>query len=180
MKVGSRGFTIVEILVVVAVIAILVVIGVVSYNGVVTRSYIAKASSAVDAYIKILETYRLEKGKYPTYTSATNNICLALDNTLPAVAPFAANQCNTDPLDEAYLNSDFNQLLTPYAGKLPDTVLPTVQYKPGVYTRGLLYYATSDGKFAEVYYSLTGDYPCPRGSRFTESGTFSCVLYLGV
>ncbi len=176
---AGKGFTIVELLIVTVVIAILATIITITYNGIVNRAYLAKASAAVDTYVKILEMYRIEYGRYPTYTSATTNICLARTGSLPAASPLALNQCNNDSVDGAYINSDFNTALTTFFGQLPDTSLPATQYKGTSYSRGLAYFATSNGQYAEIYYSLKGDSQCPRGTRVTSGGTFSCILYLG-
>lgn len=59
MKAGSRGFTIVELLIVVVVIAILAAITVVAYNGVSQRSKESASQSAVSQAAKKIQTFAI-------------------------------------------------------------------------------------------------------------------------
>ncbi len=61
----NKGFTIVELLIVVVVIAILAAITIVSYNGVQSRAKIASVQSELSALNKKIELYKAEKGLYP-------------------------------------------------------------------------------------------------------------------
>lgn len=62
------GFTVVELLIVIVVIAILAAITVVAYNGVRERSMTVKQLADLNAYIKIIEAYKINKGPYPPST----------------------------------------------------------------------------------------------------------------
>ncbi len=64
----SRGFTIVEILVVVVVIAILASVAVLSYGGVVTRSKASKQASDLSNYQKVLTLEYTDTSNYPSAT----------------------------------------------------------------------------------------------------------------
>jgi prepilin-type N-terminal cleavage/methylation domain-containing protein len=66
----ERGFTIVELLIVIVVIGILAAITIVSFNGVTARANTANASSAAEAAIKKAEAYNAETGAYPTTPGA--------------------------------------------------------------------------------------------------------------
>lgn len=74
----KRGFTIVELLVVVTVIGILVTVGVFAYINVKKQSYDATVISKVEWLERQLEKYRSDHGEYPlmatlnTGTSSTN------------------------------------------------------------------------------------------------------------
>lgn len=59
-----RGFTIVELLVVIVVIAILAAISIVTYNGIQSRAHAAATASNIKGYVNALEMYRAEEGKY--------------------------------------------------------------------------------------------------------------------
>jgi prepilin-type N-terminal cleavage/methylation domain-containing protein len=61
----ERGFTIVELLIVIVVIGILAAITIVSFNGVTARANTANAQSAAEAAIKKAEAYNAELGSYP-------------------------------------------------------------------------------------------------------------------
>lgn len=65
MKTTQRGFTIVELLVVIVVIAILATISIVSYNGIQQRARAAALSSALSQSTKAVALYYAEKGTYP-------------------------------------------------------------------------------------------------------------------
>lgn len=62
---AERGFTIVELLIVVVVIAILAAITIVSYNGITARANTSSAQSAATTYAKKAELYQGEVGTYP-------------------------------------------------------------------------------------------------------------------
>ncbi len=68
----SKGFTIVELLIVIVVIAILAAISIVMYNGIRQRAVTAAYTSAVDQWEKLLKAEMALKGPLPTTTS----ICL--------------------------------------------------------------------------------------------------------
>lgn len=63
---NGRGFTIVELLIVIVVIAILAAISIVAYNGIQTRSRASAAQSAATSLDKKVEIYNAENGQYPT------------------------------------------------------------------------------------------------------------------
>lgn len=66
MKRGwARGFTIVELLIVIVVIAILAAIVTVAYNGVASKASDSSAKSIVSTAIKKLETTKIQSQKYP-------------------------------------------------------------------------------------------------------------------
>lgn len=61
----ERGFTIVELLIVVVVIAILAAITIVSYNGITNRANASSAKSVASTVQKKIELYATDKGNYP-------------------------------------------------------------------------------------------------------------------
>ncbi len=62
---AQRGFTIVELLIVVVVIAILAAITIVSYNGITTRANASAAKSVAATWQKKVELYGAEVSGYP-------------------------------------------------------------------------------------------------------------------
>jgi prepilin-type N-terminal cleavage/methylation domain-containing protein len=66
IKTSSRGFTIVELLIVVVVIAILAAITIISYNGITSRANASSAASNVETVQKIAETYNSDGSQYPS------------------------------------------------------------------------------------------------------------------
>jgi len=66
---SERGFTIVELLIVIVVIGILAAITIVSFNGVTARANATSAKAAAASAIKKAEAYNAEKNAYPTAPS---------------------------------------------------------------------------------------------------------------
>lgn len=75
----SRGFTIVELLIVIVVIAILVAIVVVTYNGVQNRARNSVRISDIKAMQKLVEAYNAQNGTYPITTNNPVSNWKALD-----------------------------------------------------------------------------------------------------
>lgn len=67
----SRGFTIVELLIVIVVIAILAAITIVAYNGVQGRSTFSRVQSELASINKALKMYHAENGSYPVTGTAS-------------------------------------------------------------------------------------------------------------
>ena len=65
----ARGFTIVELLIVIVIIAILAAITIVAYNGIQNRARTSAAQAAASALAKKAETYYAENSQYPNTTS---------------------------------------------------------------------------------------------------------------
>jgi prepilin-type N-terminal cleavage/methylation domain-containing protein len=61
----DRGFTIVELLIVIVVIGILAAITIVAYNGVQNRARTSAAESAANTVVKKAEAYNADEGSYP-------------------------------------------------------------------------------------------------------------------
>lgn len=65
MRMRNKGFTIVELLIVVVVIAILAAIATVSYTGVSTRATEAIVRADLNTLAKQVEAYKVTEGQYP-------------------------------------------------------------------------------------------------------------------
>ena len=65
----TKGFTIVELLIVIVVIAILAAITIVAYNGVQSRAKTSSAQAAASNAVKKAELYNLEKTGYPAIST---------------------------------------------------------------------------------------------------------------
>jgi prepilin-type N-terminal cleavage/methylation domain-containing protein len=66
----KRGFTIVEMLLVIVVIAVLAAITVIAYNGLQTRAKSSVVRADLENMQKVIEAYRTLNGNYPN----TNNV----------------------------------------------------------------------------------------------------------
>jgi len=66
----KKGFTLIEIMVVVVIIAVLTVVGMVSYASINKNSRDAKRKSDIEQIRSALEMYRTDIGYYPTSSNA--------------------------------------------------------------------------------------------------------------
>lgn len=87
---SSRGFTIVELLIVVVVIAILAAITIVSYNGMTQRSRYSIMQSDIASMNKAILMYQSEKGNYPYSNAAGGNITGTKLN-IPGLSEYLSN-----------------------------------------------------------------------------------------
>ena len=67
---SEKGFTIVELLIVIVVIGILAAIVIVAYNGVQNRANTTSRQSTAETLAKKIEAYNAVKSAYPTYNTA--------------------------------------------------------------------------------------------------------------
>lgn len=92
---AERGFTIVELLIVVVVIAILAAITIVSYNGITNRANASAAQSTAAALQKKAELFASDgpTGQYPIRLSDLTGTAIVLANPAlnPAVTTTSAN-----------------------------------------------------------------------------------------
>ena len=77
----SRGFTIVELIVVISVIGILASISLVVYSGVQARAQKTKVVSTVQAFKGALELHKIKEGTYPMPWMGTYSYCLGTGYT---------------------------------------------------------------------------------------------------
>ena len=97
MPVNSRrGFTIVELLIVIVVVAVLATISVVAYNSIQTRSKNVAKVATVQGAVKLIRLYHAELGTYPR-SQATGDFCLTVDSLCTNYAG-TANPSNNAPL----------------------------------------------------------------------------------
>ena len=168
-----RGFTIVELLIVIVVIAILATITVVSYNGITAKAENVKLLSAVDAYEKALRLYELETGGNHDWPDVIyRGVCLGTyeaSSSMPAGVCYDINGSLELSVQEAAPNGfSLNDELAPYLS--PVTGLSReYAFSSGAYNyriRGIFASWSSVGS-GPRYWSLTfpvqKDGTCGRG-----------------
>ncbi len=74
----ARGFTIVELLIVIVIIAILAAVTLVAYNGITTRANQSANQSTVASYVRVLQLIKADTGSLPDGNNA-NSSCLGPD-----------------------------------------------------------------------------------------------------
>jgi prepilin-type N-terminal cleavage/methylation domain-containing protein len=149
-----RGFTIVEIVVVVAVIGILASITVVSYSQTRINAENTKTLHAVEQYIKAVTSYATRNGAYPI--SATH---ACLGSTSSCARVLGSTMCFT--LGTALLDSAFAAIIATEITPAPEPSSQTMncsgnQYKGAYYEKN----DTTSGKTAMITYFLRGNQVC--------------------
>ena len=101
-----KGFTIVELLIVIVVIAILAAITIVAYNGIQQRGRDVQRKSDIATIQKALEMYHIDNGGYPNCAGGTykpgdpRNTCYTTDSAfIASLAPKYLSIVPKDPLN---------------------------------------------------------------------------------
>lgn len=98
----QKGFTIVELLIVIVVIGILAAITVVAYNGISNRSKTAAAQSAASSVAKKAGAYNAELGNWPTATTDLTGAATTTSYNLTGVT-FVTTMASKPTPDSAVL-----------------------------------------------------------------------------
>lgn len=122
-----RGFTVVELLIVIVVIAILAAITIVAFTGIRERAKSTAFIAAVDSFEKEAQLYKARTGGFyeatrgtgyelPVYTApqpghriGTSSVCFPGD--YPAEGDFAAGECFVQYVSYAYVDEPSNSML---------------------------------------------------------------------
>jgi prepilin-type N-terminal cleavage/methylation domain-containing protein len=160
---SNRGFTIVELLIVIVVIAILAGITIVAFNGIQARAKSAQLQSALDTYVKAIRLHEAEHGIFPNILGYA---CLGKAADYPATSQFPAGACVADATTNAAVysvSSTFNSAIAAYISNTPVLNTSTVTAYGGWLYRGAYVYIES-GRF-EIEIALPGSQSCPSNFR---------------
>lgn len=154
MAKSMRGFTIVELLIVVVIIGILAAIVVVAYNGITTQANNAKTLSAANTWIKAIKLYNAETGNWPV------NSCFGSTSTYVG----EGGQC-WDSSPSWVVSSTFLSTMQPYISGTPepDTTNLHTSGSAGSPKRGAFFYNAS-GTDKQVYMMFANTSSCPDAS----------------
>ncbi|HEY1085411.1 MAG TPA: prepilin-type N-terminal cleavage/methylation domain-containing protein [Candidatus Saccharimonadales bacterium] len=161
---NDKGFTIIELLVVIVVVAILAAVSVVAYSGVQSRAENTKTVTAVEKYIKGLKLYATKEGKYPAPYFTW--MCLGKQTSTCGVTPDSACWGVTSVTGDATFVSNLNTFM----GSQPEVSTQATACSATGKASGAFYYS-ADGTNAGVYYFLRGDVGCgtPGGASNTRA-----------
>jgi len=93
----TRGFTLLELLVVVAIIGLLVSFVAPRYFGQIGKSEVNTAKAQIDALEKALDQYRLDTGRYPSNDSGLSALVQRPQNEPKWSGPYLRKQVPLDP-----------------------------------------------------------------------------------
>lgn len=177
----KRGFTIVELLIVIVVIAILAAISIVAYNGVQQRARNSTRVSEAQEWVKILNMYAATTGTYP-FSSGSR--CLGYD--FPKYGSNTAGSCwdaNREAVSAiAYQDDVMNANIEKVAGvKLPSYTRAVIS-ESGYDRLGPMGTYTNSRLYIVYWLETSGDAstaPCPVGGKlWNQTNTYSCRISL--
>lgn len=97
-----QGFTLLELLVVVLIIGLLTGIVAPRFLGTVGRSEITTANAQIDSFVKAIEAYRLDMGRYPDSDFGLNALIQAPANDPRWRGPYLKKGIPLDPWGTPY------------------------------------------------------------------------------
>ena len=100
--VRSRGFTLLELLVVILIIGLLTGIVAPRFLGQVSKSEVTAARAQLDALDKALQGYRMDTGRYPTASQGLKALVTQPSDELRWRGPYLQGDVPTDPWGTAY------------------------------------------------------------------------------
>jgi prepilin-type N-terminal cleavage/methylation domain-containing protein len=109
----ERGFTIVELLIVVVIIGILAAIVIVAYNGVTNRAKTSKSQATASSIVKKIEAYNAENGAYAATYAALNSPSTASWYIPAASYNFKAGPNNDVAATDTEITFNFANCATP-------------------------------------------------------------------
>lgn len=99
---NSRGFTLLELLVVILIIGLLTGIVAPRFMGQVSRSEVTTARAQLDALDKALQSYRIDTGRFPTTTQGLKALVAQPAEESRWRGPYLQGDVPVDPWGNAY------------------------------------------------------------------------------
>ena len=120
-----RGFTIVELLIVIVVIAILAAISIVAYNGIQQRARNSNTATVVNGYIKALTSYAVVNNSYPPIVNNGGTYACFGENN-------PGDLCWNRIVSQTVETTSFNDAIKPFLGNtIPDVNTSLISNKNG-------------------------------------------------
>lgn len=174
----ARGFTIVELLIVIVVIGILAAIVIVAYNGVQQRGRNTGRIQAASQYVKMLKVYHTSNNS--TYPFSSGRYCLGTGFPEVSSANGTSGDCYNAQAGNSWLtsvNTTVNDELKK-VGSLPESDKSLIVGTDGIPRVGPVAIWKPDG-YLWVYYILEriGTEVCPVGStEWSTTNTLICQI----
>lgn len=98
----ARGFTLLELLVVVVIIGLLVAYVGPKYFGQIGKSETVAARAQIEAFEKALDTFRLDVGRYPSTEEGLNALVMQPESASAWSGPYLKKGVPNDPWGRPY------------------------------------------------------------------------------
>jgi len=181
-----KGFTIVELLIVIVIIGILAAIVIVTYTGIQSRAINASMISAFDQDEKALVAYAEEYGDYPQPTdvdpdpgSHATYVCLEESADLPATSQLTAGACATEDYVTNGVSNHINTELKKIITNIPNAANYTVSMtSASLSIRGIFLEYGVAATPVLGYYVTGNQTTCGRGTAQVVDGENMTFCYL--
>lgn len=174
----SKGFTIVELLIVIVVVGILAAITMVAFGNVQSKADNTRTSQAIAQYVKIVSSYATTNGVYPTSVVPPTAPPTDYWTCLPYDVPSCASSDNIPTacfgLNTTNTNATFESELRKVAPQLPAVSSKATDCSSTQTFRGALIRVYNSGRSASIHFGQIGDVPCPTiGGASSTGRTFA-------
>jgi prepilin-type N-terminal cleavage/methylation domain-containing protein len=161
----QKGFTIVELLIVIVVIGILAAITMVAFTSAQARADNTRTAQAISQFTKIISTYASEHGVYPTNVVPPATPPSVAWTCLPYTPSTCGSSSNTPSscfgLNTTGMNSAFIAELKRVASPLPAVSERSIACSATQTFQGALINVFNTGKSARLHFVQLGDVECP-------------------
>ena len=178
----NRGFTIVELLIVIVVIGILAAITIVAYNGLQQRANNSARIQAANQVIKLVTLFQTEKGYYPNNTA----VCGTVENVCSNWAGSAVTTDNTATLNNLRQFGEPPKSVPrqagDYYGVYVDRYAPRVIYGDEARDLLVMYWLEGEGQNCQnqVVRSVGGNVYEASPDPWTSSGSGRTTCWVGI